>query len=128
MKLELFETIISKLNSISERERAAYQLGLDLINYNDLYSSVIDLLFKAHYGKEGSDWIEWFVYEKSCSEDICAYDSDGNEICKTVEELWNIVEDIRISPDFKPYEMPPELAIEEKLKILGDMLNKNRKL
>jgi hypothetical protein len=128
MKLEVFETILSNLNTISEKQTAAYDIGIDLINYNDIYNNVISLLFKSHYGKEGAEWIEWFIYEKSGKEDICAYDSDGNEICKTVEELWNIVENIRLSPDFEEYEIPPILTIEERLKILGDMLNKNGKL
>jgi hypothetical protein len=108
MKLEVFEELISTLEKCEAQSFAAHQLGIDLIEYDTPFTHATWLVIRAHYGKEASEWIEWYLYErKSLSGELYkAFDKDGNEICNTVESLWQIVEELRTSSDFIEYSLP----------------------
>ena len=105
MKLEVFEKIITQIKSQQERSHKLYQLGIDLMEYEDLYASTITLLFRAYYGKDGEDWISWFIYDRNDESDDPnqAWDKDGNPICYDIPSLWKCVEEIRCSTDFVEY-------------------------
>lgn len=115
MRLEVFTEIINAIDRASKRSFAANQLGIDLIEYDTDLEHAVWTAIRAHYGKAGADWIEWYVYERpSLSGDDCkAWDKDGNEICNTIESLWQTVEEIRLSPDFKEYELPAPSKFDE---------------
>ena len=52
--------------------------------------------FTEVYGREGYDWISWFLYEKMEAknpEEFKAWDSDGNEILRNLEELYHYLEE-----------------------------------
>ena len=52
--------------------------------------------FTEVYGSEGYDWISWFLYEKMEAknpEEFKAWDSDGNEILRNLEELYHYLEE-----------------------------------
>lgn len=108
MKLEVFEELIATLKKCETNSFAAHQLGIDLIEYDTPFSHAIWLTIRAHYGKEASEWIEWYLYEReSLSGEVNrAWDKDNNEICHTVESLWQTVEEMRKSPDFQEYSLP----------------------
>jgi hypothetical protein len=108
MKFEVFEELIVTLKKCEEKSFAAHQLGIDLIEYDTPFSHATWLAIRAHYGKAASEWIEWFLYEReSLNGGINqAWDKDNNEICHTVESLWQTVEELRTSSAFEEYSMP----------------------
>lgn len=119
MKYEVFEKIITDIKTCSEKDTIIYKTGVDITNVIDPYSSIISLFFKVYYSEDGADWIDWFLYEKfdKDREPLTAQDKDGNEICRTLKELWVIVEEIRCSSDFKEYILPKELSLDERMDI-----------
>jgi len=112
MKLEVFERIITQIQNQQERSFAANKLGIDLMTYEEEYSEVIHLLLSAYYGEVGRDWIDWYLYERdSLSGEINqAWDKDGAPICYDIPSLWKEVEEIRVSTDFKEYELPKRMS------------------
>jgi len=70
----------------------AYDIKLDIIEFTDDYSRVINLLLSVIMTEDGLDWFYWFLYEKDGIEgkikkDMKAYDENKKEICKNVKEL-----------------------------------------
>jgi hypothetical protein len=114
MRLEVFEAIITKIKSQADKSFDLLQMGIDLMNYEDDYSAIISLFFKAYYGEEGDDWISWFLYDRESftkgGEPNQAWDKDGNEICYDIPSLWKTVEELRCSTDFVEYELPKPKA------------------
>lgn len=93
MKYENFEKLIIELENISERYSELYDLGVDLINYDEPNQRIISILMEEIFGKDGKDWIDWYLYErKSHSGEILkAWDKDDNEICYDIKSLWEEV-------------------------------------
>lgn len=112
MKFEVFERIVTQIQNQQERSFAANKLGIDLITYEEEYSEVIHLLLSAYYGEVGRDWIDWYLYERdSLSGEINqAWDQDNNPICYDIPSLWKEVEELRVSEDFKEYELPKRMS------------------
>ena len=118
MKLEVFTEILNKLRKQSDKEHALYVLDIDTINFSDNYTSVINILLEIYYGKEGSDWIYWYLYERDPVGTIDqATTNDGKPICYDIKSLWEEVEQCRLD-NTKEYELPIRLTDEEKLKVL----------
>jgi hypothetical protein len=70
----------------------AYDIKLDIIEFTDDYSRVINLLLSVIMTEDGLDWFYWFLYEKDGIEgkikkDMKAYDENKKEICKNVKGL-----------------------------------------
>lgn len=95
MNYEAFEKLIQELESISERYSKLYDLGVDLMNYDEPLQRINSLLMLEVFGKEGKDWIEWYLYERvSHSGNILqAWDKDDNEICYDIPSLWETVKE-----------------------------------
>lgn len=99
MKKETFLQLIDvvpKLDSVAE---PLYKLGIDITEC-PIISMVRDLvgtIAEEFYGKDGRDWIEWWIYEKGSNPELTAYETDdeGNktEIIRTVDELYNYLEE-----------------------------------
>ncbi len=123
MKLESFEYLINKIKEASERENSFYSLGLDIQNISDPYHQIITHLIRVYYGKEGEDWISWYLYEKNGREDMKAWDKDRNEICYDIPSLWKEVEEIRVSIDFEEYTQESKSAKENILEFLSKFKN-----
>lgn len=123
MKFEIFAKIVSKLESNHKRVSSIYSLGVNLVNISDDLHTVISHLFGEYYGKEGLDWIDWFLYEKDFGrrEDITAKDAEGNETCRNIYELWTIVEEGR--KDSQDYEIRDPLSDEDAEKLLKKFFN-----
>ena len=118
MKLEVFTEILNKLRKQSDKEHALYVLDIDTINFSDNYTSVINILLEVYYGKEGSDWIGWYLWERDPDGKIDqASTNDGKPICYDIQSLWEEVEQCRLD-NTKEYELPVRLTDEEKLEVL----------
>ena len=119
MKLEVFTEILNKLRKQSDKEHALYELDIDTINFSDNYSSVINILLEVYYGKEGTDWIYWYLYERDPVGTIDqATTNDGKPICYDIKSLWEEVEQCRLD-NKDEYELPARLTDEEKLEVLN---------
>jgi len=123
MKLEVFTEILNKLRKQSDKEHALYVLDIDTINFSDNYTSVINILLEVYYGKDGADWISWYLYERDPVGTIDqATTNDGKPICYDVKSLWEEVEQCRLD-NTKEYELPVRLTDEERLEVLTMIKN-----
>ena len=75
----------------------AYELNLDLIEFMDPLCQANDILIKEAFGEEAADWISWFMYERDfgVKDHIKAWDEDKNEICQTVDQLYDYVKSLK---------------------------------
>lgn len=130
MKLEVFEKIVTLIKEQNEKSFKLAELGVDLINYDDASASAITLLLRAYYGKEGEDWISWYIFERESFDGSinCAWDKDGTEICYDIPSLWKCVEELRCSDDFIEYELPTPTQVDENfiLDLFNGFFNKGR--
>ena len=119
MKLEVFRQIVSKLKEQEESLGSAYKSGIDLINFTNPYESVISMLIGSIYGNEGKETFDWWCYEKKWGErmDLTMTDKDGNELCRTVEELHQYLEENRTDD----YELPRLMSEEERMQIIKQL-------
>ena len=92
MNLQTFTSLINEIISQNERIHNLYKQGVDLISFNDsYYKNVVHPLLIESFGKEGLEWIEWFIYERDGNPDIKAWDKDNNEICYDIPSLYKEV-------------------------------------
>ena len=123
MKLEVFTEILNKLRKQSDKEHALYQLDVDVINFSDDYTSIINILLEVYYGKEGADWISWYLWERDpIGDQYQATDKDGNPICYDDKSLWKEVEQCRLENKTE-YELPKKMSDEERLQVLTMIRN-----
>ena len=89
MNLQTFTSIIDEIISQNKRIHNLYKQGVDLISFNDsYYKNVVHPLLIESFGKEGLEWIEWFIYERDNNPEMKAWDKDNNEICYDVPSLY----------------------------------------
>ena len=122
MKLEVFTEILNKLRKQSDKEHALYVLDVDVSNLSDDYMSVINILIEIYYGKEGANWISWYLWERDPLGSIDQATDDGKPICYDIKSLWEEVEQCRLD-NKKEYELPVKLTDEERQKILDMIKN-----
>ena len=122
MKLEVFTEILNKLRKQSDKEHALYVLDVDVSNLSDDYMSVINILLEIYYGKEGADWISWYLWERDPLGSIDQATDDGKPICYDIKSLWEEVEQCRLDNKTE-YELPVKLTDEERQKILNMIKN-----
>lgn len=118
MTLEVFTEILNKIRKQSEKQDALYKLEIDLVNYSDGYTSVIDMLLEIYYGKEGAEWIEWYLYERDPDGDQFQATNDEKPICYDDQSLWEEVERCRLE-NKEEYNLPVRLTDEEREEILN---------
>ena len=92
MNLKTFTTLIEGIQAQSNKTHELYKHGVDLLSFNDdYYRDVVNPLMLEAFGKDGADWIDWYIYEKDGKEDMKAWDREGNEICYDVESLYKVI-------------------------------------
>ena len=93
MNYETFKIIIESLEKVGERSHSIYELGVNLMDYEELYHNIITNLLNSVFDKEGKDWIDWYLYERVGFRNKVnlATDKDGNEICYDIPSLWEEV-------------------------------------
>ena len=96
---EVFERIVFELKEQQEKLDKVYKAGIDLIDFTGPYESVISMLIGSIYGQEGRDTFDWWCYEKNFGErtDLKMTDKDGNELCRTIEELHQYLEENKVN-------------------------------
>jgi uncharacterized protein Yka (UPF0111/DUF47 family) len=93
MKYKNFKNVIESLEKVTDRSHKLYQLGVNLIDYDDMYHNIITNLLNSIFDKDGKDWIDWYLYERIGFTDKVnlATDADGKEICYDIPSLWKVV-------------------------------------
>jgi hypothetical protein len=93
MKYEDFEKIILNLQKTHDLANVLYSYGIDVTEITDGLHTVIEDLLKVIFGKEGSGWIDWFIYEKDFGrrEDMKAWDENENEIAYDIKSLYDLL-------------------------------------
>lgn len=94
MTYEQFETIIKDLEQIRERSHSIHKLGINLMDYEEIYHKTITNLLNSIFDSEGKDWIDWYLYERPgfiLGKTLTAFDENGNEICHNIFSLWQTV-------------------------------------
>jgi hypothetical protein len=94
-KRELFLSIVNSIEQLINREHLMYaDLQLDFSKYNEPFYDVIDALIILHFGKEGSELIGYFLYERVSPDGNInpLYDQNENEvILNDATDLWNLL-------------------------------------
>lgn len=96
MNKELFKNILNKFIELEEFVDVLESARIDIIETPafEVSSYLFDRLIEAYFTEEGCNWIVWYMFEKRLDPDnIKATDEEGNEICKDIDDLWEIVKD-----------------------------------
>lgn len=92
MNKEKLEKLVNKLKNLSDRDKELYKLGIDLVNFEDPYYSVIDLLLKEVFNEEQMGWFDWFCFENDYGlAGLEAWDREGNLICQDIDGLHKLI-------------------------------------
>jgi hypothetical protein len=96
---ELFFNIIMSLERLNARSNIlASDLDIDLVKYDEVFYNAIDKLLLLKYGKEISEIIFFYVYDRIDEEGNITYlnDTNGNPvILETVGDLWYLIQNIK---------------------------------
>ena len=123
IKLEVFKRIVLELKEQGESMDKAYKAGIDLINFTGPYESVISMLIGSIYGQEGKETFDWWCYEKDFGKrtDLTMTDKDGNELCKTIEELHQYLEENKVNDYYlSKYQI---MTDEERTSLLNQLMS-----
>lgn len=97
MEYVKFKAFVDCLSDMTERNRKAYKIGVDMIDYTEPYDKAITILLEEILTIEGNDWLSWFLYEKGgidkkMRKDMKAWDNE-KEICKDLKGLHSYLVD-----------------------------------
>lgn len=98
MKFETFEkmyNLVKDHHKMVEDLYTSLKIDLQESPLNDTAFLLFETIIIETYGKTGMDWVTWFMYEKEGyenPEEMKAWDKDGNEICRNLLELWQMLE------------------------------------
>lgn len=92
MTFNEFKTATDHMVEHHKKVMAAYQLNIDLIDFNNTQNVLINALWNQILTEDGKEWFDWFMYEKEYIEDgigrkdMKAHDGD-KEIVKNLKGL-----------------------------------------
>lgn len=96
---ELFEKIILGIEEVQVREAILHNdLKLDFYNYNEKFYEIIDKLFTLHFGKETTEIIFFYIYERVNADGSInpLFDQNNNLIpLNNINDLWVLVNNIK---------------------------------
>lgn len=103
-----YKHFLSALMTYQKAERDLTELSDLGFNFFDgkyelsnLYIRILEATIKSHYGKDGWDWVEWYMWENDWGEKVWkvndkiiygARDESGNPIAYSFESLYNLLE------------------------------------
>ena len=95
MDYEQFKNLIETIEKVRERSSSLHKLDIDLLDFEDSYFKIIDILMKSAFDEEGHGWIDWYLYERIGFNDKVnlATDENGKEICYDIPSLWEVVKE-----------------------------------
>jgi hypothetical protein len=119
MKYEVFVEVVNLLKGYKEKEDAVYKQGLDLYNFTEQLQYSVSLLIGSIYGKDGLETFDWWCYDKEWGtrDDLTMTDREGNQLCRTIEELHQYLEENKT----EDFELKKPLSDEEREEIFKAM-------
>lgn len=95
MTLPELQHLLNLMDADNKRTREAYKLGIDLTEFRESAQEVIDLLLKHVFNEHQYECLSWWMYEKDFGrrEQLQMWDKDGEEVCRTVDELHQLFND-----------------------------------
>lgn len=94
-KKELFFSIINNIDSLNVRQNILYaDLNLDFSNYDENFYTIIDQLLFMNFGKECTDIIAFYLYDRINQEgeiNPLIFDNGEELIINNPYELWNLL-------------------------------------
>lgn len=105
MTKQQFEEVILKLQLTQLRSHQLYKLGVDLMEIEEPYHKVVDILFNSCFNGEQMGWIDWFLYERvgmngKINKATKKVGRKKVEICHTIDSLWETVCEAGQQSDF----------------------------
>ena len=93
MTLTELQHMLNLMDADNKKIRAAYRLGIDLIEFTESAQEVVSTLLKHVFDEHQYETLSWWMYEKDFGrrEDLQMWDADGSEVCRTVEELYKFL-------------------------------------
>ena len=103
MSYETFEKLIKQLEMFRDRSSKLYNLGVNLMDFEEPYHESFTMMLTEIFGNEGYDWISWYLFERQShsGEILKAWDKDDNEICFDIPSLWKEMLLIKIENNSK---------------------------
>ncbi len=97
MKRKQFNMLMHLLEKQSMVIDRASDLSINLIEFMDPIFTANDILIKEAFGEEAAEMISWFMYERDfgVKDHIKAWDEDKNEICQTVDQLYDYIKSLK---------------------------------
>jgi trans-2-enoyl-CoA reductase len=89
MTLPELQHLLNLMDADNKKIRDAYRLGIDLTEFTESAQEVVNTLLKHVFDEHQYETLSWWMYEKDFGRrvDLQMWDADGNEVCRTVEEL-----------------------------------------
>jgi hypothetical protein len=96
MKYTEFLKIGMTIQKLSRRSQSLYELGLDLLEFENDYYVIITGLLKQVFNEKQYDWVDWFFWENDFGQKgLEARDEKGKLICGGWEELYKHIENLK---------------------------------
>jgi hypothetical protein len=96
---EMFEKAILTMEEIQVRSTLLHnEMKLDLYSYDEKFYEVIDRLFTLHFGREATEIIFFYVYERLNPDGSVNQLLDENNLPIPLEnptDLWNLVNHVK---------------------------------
>jgi len=94
-KRELFFNLINGIEELNVRQNIMYgDLSLDFSDYDEKFFTVIDMLIYMHFGKQCTELIGFYLYERTNVDGTInpvLLDNDEELILETPYDLWNLL-------------------------------------
>jgi len=97
MKREDFKSLVANIGALSDRSIKLYELGFDLIEFEDDFHRVIEDLGVEAFGKKVWDEVEYYLYDAPKDGKACMWDKDNKEIpLNDLDDLCNFLESSKL--------------------------------
>jgi len=94
-KRELFFNMINAIEELNVRQNIMYgDLSIDFADYDEKFFNVIDMLIYMHFGKQCTELIGFYLYERTNVDGTInpvMLDNDEELILETPYDLWNLL-------------------------------------
>lgn len=101
-KRELFISIINSIEGLINRQNLMFaDLQVDFTKYDDAFLDTIDALIVLHFGKEGSELIVYYLWDRLAPDgsiNPLLNEADEEITLNTAEDLWNLL--VSINPRY----------------------------
>lgn len=94
-KREMFYNLMNSIEELNVRQNLMYaDLNLDFSNYDEKFFTVIDALLFMHFGKDCTEVISFYLYERVNADgtlNAILDEQDQEIILNNPYELWNLL-------------------------------------